>query len=83
MSHGLDGSRRPDPFTEPAADGPTELVPNEKGDLVERLSAGTATILLVWLIGIYAIIWGVLLIVRAFQARSAPAAPGAPISGTS
>ena len=52
MSHGLDGSRRPDPFTEPAADGPTELVPNEKGDLVERLSAGTATILLVWLIGI-------------------------------
>jgi uncharacterized membrane protein HdeD (DUF308 family) len=38
---------------------------------------------LVWLIGIYAIIWGILLIVRAFQARSAPAAPGAPISGTS
>ncbi len=30
---------------------------------------------LVWLIGIYAIIWGVLLIIRAFQARSAPAAP--------
>jgi len=34
---------------------------------------------LVWVIGIYAIIWGVLLIVRAFQARSAPAAPSAPI----
>lgn len=34
---------------------------------------------LVWLIGIYAIIWGVLLIVRAFQARSAPAAPSTPI----
>ncbi len=34
---------------------------------------------LVWLIGIYAIIWGILLIVRAFQARSAPAAPSAPI----
>ena len=34
---------------------------------------------LVWLIGIYAIVWGALLIVRAFQARSAPAAPSAPI----
>jgi len=34
---------------------------------------------LVWLIGIYAIIWGILLIVRAFQARSAPAAPSTPI----
>jgi uncharacterized membrane protein HdeD (DUF308 family) len=34
---------------------------------------------LVWLIGIYAIIWGILLIVRAFQARSAPAAPSTPL----
>jgi len=34
---------------------------------------------LVWLIGIYAIVWGILLIIRAFQARSAPAAPGRPI----
>jgi hypothetical protein len=33
-------------------DGPTELVPNEKGELVERLSGGTATLLLVWLMGI-------------------------------
>jgi hypothetical protein len=33
-------------------DGPTEVVPNEKGELVERLSGGTATQLLVWLVGI-------------------------------
>jgi hypothetical protein len=33
-------------------EGPTELVPNDKGELVERLSGGTATLLLVWLIGI-------------------------------
>ena len=37
---------------QPAEDGPTELVPDEKGELVERLSGGTATVLLVWLIGI-------------------------------
>jgi hypothetical protein len=36
----------------PAPDGPTELVPDEKGELVERLSGGTATVLLVWLMGI-------------------------------
>jgi len=35
-----------------APDGPTKLEPNEKGELVERLSGGTATLLLVWLIGI-------------------------------
>lgn len=40
----------PDP--RPAGDGPTELVSNEKGELVERLSGGTATLLLVWLVGI-------------------------------
>jgi hypothetical protein len=33
-------------------DGPTELVRTEDGQLIERLSAGTATLLLVWLIGI-------------------------------
>lgn len=41
--------------TEPekiAEDGPTELVPDAEGELVERLSGGTATILLVWLLGI-------------------------------
>jgi len=40
----------PDP--RPAEDGPTELVPNGKGELVERLSGGTATLLLLWLVGI-------------------------------
>ena len=34
-----------------AADGPTELVEGNDGELVERLSAGTATLLLAWLIG--------------------------------
>lgn len=33
-------------------DGPTELVEDRDGELVERLSTGTATLLLVWLIGI-------------------------------
>lgn len=33
-------------------DGPTELVEDADGELVERLSGGTATILLVWLIGV-------------------------------
>jgi len=36
-------------------DGPTELVEGEDGELVERLSGGTATLLLVWLIGIGAL----------------------------
>jgi hypothetical protein len=35
---------------EPAPDGPTELVETDSGELVERLSAGTATLLLVWLL---------------------------------
>lgn len=35
--------------------GPTELVETEGGELVERLSGGTATLLLVWLIGIGAL----------------------------
>ena len=34
-----------------APDGPTELVEGNDGELVERLSAGTATLLLAWLIG--------------------------------
>ena len=33
-------------------DGPTRLVEGSDGELVERLSGGTATLLLVWLIGI-------------------------------
>ena len=35
---------------EPKPDGPTELVETDSGEMVERLSAGTATILLVWLL---------------------------------
>jgi hypothetical protein len=33
-------------------DGPTELVEGRDGEMVERLSTGTATMLLAWLIGI-------------------------------
>jgi hypothetical protein len=33
-------------------DGPTRLVEGTDGELVERLSGGTATVLLVWLIGV-------------------------------
>ncbi len=36
-------------------DGPTEVVETESGELIERLSGSTATILLVWLIGIGAL----------------------------
>lgn len=39
----------------PREDGPTEVVETEAGELMERLSAGTATVLLVWLIGIGAL----------------------------
>jgi len=39
----------PSPLPE---DGPTRLVEGNDGELVERLSGGTATLLLVWLIGI-------------------------------
>ena len=35
--------------------GPTELVETEGGELVERLSGATATLLLIWLIGIGAL----------------------------
>lgn len=33
-------------------DGPTELVEGADGEMVERLSTGTATLLLVWLVGV-------------------------------
>lgn len=39
----------------PRGDGPTEVVETESGELVERLSGGTATLLLAWLIGVGAL----------------------------
>jgi hypothetical protein len=33
-------------------EGPTELVEGADGELIERLSGGTATLLLVWLVGV-------------------------------
>jgi hypothetical protein len=39
----------------PREDGPTEVVETEEGELVERLSGGTATLLLTWLIGVGAL----------------------------
>lgn len=36
-------------------DGPTEVVETQSGELIERLSGGTATLLLVWLVGIGAL----------------------------
>ncbi|HEX7196407.1 MAG TPA: hypothetical protein VF364_06185 [Candidatus Limnocylindria bacterium] len=36
-------------------DGPTEVVETESGELIERLSGSTATVLLVWLIGVGAL----------------------------
>jgi hypothetical protein len=41
---------RPEPSELPP-DGPTELVEGSDGELVERLSTGTASLLLIWLIG--------------------------------
>ncbi len=35
-----------------ADDSPTELVETDRGELIERLSGGTATMLLIWLMGI-------------------------------
>lgn len=52
----MTGDHRPE--DEPAVehgDGPTELVEDDTGELVERLSGGTATLLLIWLIGIGAL----------------------------
>jgi len=39
----------------PREDGPTEVVETDDGELVERLSGGTATLLLTWLIGVGAL----------------------------
>ena len=39
----------------PREDGPTEVVETEQGELIERLSGGTATLLLVWLVGVGAL----------------------------
>jgi hypothetical protein len=41
-----------DPPPKLAEDGPTKLVEGNDGELVERLSGGTATLLLIWLIGV-------------------------------
>lgn len=38
-----------------AVDGPTEVVETSSGELIERLSGGTATLLLVWLMGVGAL----------------------------
>lgn len=40
------------PPPELSPDGPTRMVEGRDGEMVERLSGGTATLLLVWLIGI-------------------------------
>ena len=39
----------------PREDGPTEVVETDQGELIERLSGGTATLLLVWLVGVGAL----------------------------
>lgn len=44
-----------EPRGELPTDGPTELVEDERGELFERLSGRTATLLLVWLIGVGAL----------------------------
>ncbi len=43
------------PEPTPREDGPTEVVETDDGELIERLSGGTATLLLIWLIGIGAL----------------------------
>jgi hypothetical protein len=47
--------RGPDEQPDSSGAGPTEVVENERGELIERLSGGTATLLLVWLIGVGAL----------------------------
>ena len=39
----------------PREEGPTEVIETEDGELIERLSGGTATMLLIWLIGVGAL----------------------------
>ena len=46
------GHQEPEEPEELAPDGPTQLVESPEGELQERLSTGTATLLLAWLIGI-------------------------------
>jgi hypothetical protein len=43
---------RPPAREEIREDGPTELVEDDRGELVERLSGGTASLLLLWLGGV-------------------------------
>ncbi|MFN2483666.1 MAG: hypothetical protein ABR509_01845 [Candidatus Limnocylindria bacterium] len=43
--------RRPDRPPDLADSGPTELIETDEGGYVERLATGTATLLLIWLIG--------------------------------
>lgn len=50
-----DGPRAGAQPPELPAHGPTELVEDERGELVERLSGGTATLLLIWLVGVGAL----------------------------
>jgi hypothetical protein len=45
----------PEPPPDLSPHGPTELVEDERGELVERLSSGTATLLLLWLVGVGAL----------------------------
>jgi hypothetical protein len=42
----------PDDSPQLPEDGPTRLVEGNDGELVERLSGGTATLLLMWLVGV-------------------------------
>lgn len=44
-----------DPQPNPGPRGPTEVVETDSGELVERLSGGTATVLLAWLVGVGAL----------------------------
>ncbi|MGH2429731.1 MAG: hypothetical protein ACRDGV_12795 [Candidatus Limnocylindria bacterium] len=46
---------RRDELPKLAADSPTEMVEDERGQVFERLSSGTATLLLAWLIGVGAL----------------------------
>ncbi|MEP7082400.1 MAG: hypothetical protein ABI841_05430 [Chloroflexota bacterium] len=53
MTQGQGAGAPPPPELPPH--GPTELVEDERGELVERLSSGTATLLLMWLGGVGAL----------------------------
>ena len=51
----MDGPAGDQPPLDLPSHGPTELVEDERGELVERLSSGTATLLLMWLVGVGAL----------------------------